>query len=302
MSPSINPLGELLEFWNTLLFIPQPSLTLCVFRLLTGLLVLSETYSWLGVYKNLLSPEGWFGYDDYERTLKKFRFSLLNYLPVTSDSIKWVLGVQFVAGLFLTAGVLPQLAAFICFVTLVSLHNRNIYVLSSGDTVYRFFCLFLIFAPSGHQLSVLYPTTFLNPDATAWPWTLILVRLFMANIYLKNVLFKLLGESWRDGNATQKVLRVSIWNRKKLPSLLDHPWFYKTTTYGTLVVETALFTLIWFEDLRLGVVAAGILFHLGLWYFLRLGFFQAAMIVGLMVFVKPEEFTYFFRWLAHLVA
>ena len=301
MSLAFISVHELLDRWNQIFFLPQSTLTLCVFRFFTGLLVLSETYSWLGTYKNLLSPGGWFGYDDFIKHQKAIRFSLLSYLPNHTYSILLLLGVQFVAGLLMALGIVPQLAAMVCFITLTSLHNRNPYVLSAGDTVYRFFCLFLIFAPTGTQLSILHPDDLLQTDTLAWPWPLVMVRLFMANIYVKNVYFKLLGEWWTQGMATQKVFDVRIWVRKRLPGWLDKGWFYKLTTYGTLLVETALFTLIWIDEFRLATVALGILFHLGLWYFLRLGFFQVAMIVGLLVFVEPEEYARFFNWISHFL-
>lgn len=288
---------QLLKAWNELFFSNSSTLTLSVLRLLTGILVLIETLTWQGRNKQLLLPDGWFGYEDYQAHLH--RFSLLNYLPPTRTSLHWVFGIQLVAGICLTLGVFSNLAALVCFVTLVSIHNRNIYVLSSGDTVYRFFCLFLVFAPFDTQLSLLNPSHLLRPEATGWPWVLMMLRLFMANIYLKNVLFKLLGPWWRDGTATQKVFGVRIWNRMELPSVLAHKWFYKLTTYGTLVIETMLFTLIWIEEFRLPVVILGMLFHVGLWIFLRFGFFQITMIFGLTVFIKPEEFERLFRWIGY---
>ena len=208
--------------------------------------------------------------------------------------------LQLIAGLFLTVGLLPNLAALICFITLISIHNRNIYVLSSGDTVYRFFCLFLIFAPLNTQFSFFEFPHLLNSKAVGWTWVLIMIRLFIANIYLKNVLFKLLGESWRDGTATDKVLHVKIWNRFFLPKALDKTWFFTLTTYYTLIVETAMFTLVWIDEFRLIVLAAGVLLHLGLWVFLRFGFFQLTMLFALTAFIKPEEFEQFFSWVSQL--
>ena len=295
MNLSFVTLNELLKIWNDTFFTEQPTLTICVFRVLTGILVLTETRNWLSVYKTLLSPDGWFGYEDYAETQRKVRFSLLNYLPATNRSVELILALQFVAAFCLTIGILPQVAALVCFITLVSIHNRNLYVLSSGDALYRFFCLFLIFAPSETQLSVIDFPNLLHPDARAYPWTLLMIRFFMANIYMKNVLFKLLGESWLNGTATQQVLNVRIWNRSTVPPWLNHTWFYKATTYGTLVIETALFTLIWIDEFRLPVLALGILFHLGLWVFLRIGFFQLAMIVGLAVFITPQEYALVFE-------
>ncbi|QJW90118.1 HTTM domain-containing protein [Spirosoma taeanense] len=293
-------IGELAEIWNRALFSEQPTLTICVFRVLTGFLVLTETRNWLSVYKPLLSVDGWFGYPEYASALKPFRFSLLNYLPATNKSVELVLLLQFIAGLCLMVGVFPQLAALLCFVTLVSIHNRNIYVLSSGDALYRFFCLLLIFAPSDTQLSLLNLPHLLNADVLAYSWTLLMIRLFMANIYMKNVLFKLLGDSWLNGTATQQVLNVRIWNRGRLPAALNHAWFYKATTYGTLVIEIALFTLVWIDEFRLPVLALGVLLHLSLWLFLRIGFFQMAMICGLGAFVTPQEYAVFFGLISRL--
>ncbi len=292
-------MAELLQGWDRLFFSEQPTLTICVVRMLAGLLVLLETWSWRKVYPQLLGPQGWFDLDSYLRHLSPTRMTLLQYLPATLRPVEMLLLLQALAGSCLVLGLAPNFAAGICFVTLVSLHNRNPYVLNSGDTVCRFFCLFLLFAPSGTQLSVLHPDALLRPEETGWPWTLVLIRLFVANVYLKNVLFKLKGEWWRDGTAVERVLRVRIWNRVQLPGFLAHRWFYRTATYGTLVIETALFTLVWIEEFRLPVLLAGVLFHLGLWYFLRIRLFQVAMIIGLAAFVEPAEYAAFFDWVGH---
>jgi hypothetical protein len=283
--------GDFLDHWNAVFFSEQPTLTICVFRILVGVLVLVDTWNWSRVYHQLLGPNGWFDTKTYNQHQRKARFSILAHLPATNRSVEGVLIVQAVAALCLALGILPQLAAAVCFFTLVSIHNRNMYALNSGDTVLRFFCLFLIFAPSGSQLSVLHLPQLLNPNARGWPWTLVMIRLFLANVYLKNVLFKLQGSWWRDGTATQKVFGVHLWIAQPLPAWLHQPWFFRLTTYGTLVVETALFSLIWMEEFRIPLVATGIVFHLGLWFFLRVRLFQIAMIAGLLSFVTPEEYA-----------
>ncbi len=297
MQPLFIDFHTLWDNWDALFFSDQSTLSICVFRVLAGSLVLLETSGWLRTYRILLSPDGWFGQEDYQKYGRPKRFSLLSYLPPTTRSVEIVLGLQVVAALCLTLGIFPQVAALVCFVTLVSIHNRNLYALNSGDTVGRFFCLFLIFAPSGSQLSILDPGHLLRPEATGWPWVIFLLRFFMANIYAKNVLFKLIGQSWRDGTATRKVLQVKLWTRGTVPAWLDRTWFYKSTTYGTLGLETALCSLIWVDPFRLPVLLAGVGFHLGLWYFLRVRLFQIAMIFGLSVFIEPAEYATFFAWL-----
>ena len=109
-----------------------------------------ESLSWFKVSGQLLSPTGWYGYEDFIGDKTK-RFTLFRILPKTDGSVKLVLTVQLFAALALMLGVIPQLMAFICFVTLISVHNRTPYVLNACDTIRRFLCFFLIFAASGQQ-------------------------------------------------------------------------------------------------------------------------------------------------------
>ena len=131
----------------------------------------------------------------------------------------------------------------------------------------------------------------------AWPVAIYLLQFFAANIYFKNVFYKLQGPSWQNGTATRLALGVKIIRNFRLPPFLDQAWFYALTTYGTLVIEAALFTLVWFDPFRIPVLIAGALLHLGIAIFLRLPLFQLSMIILLCSFIRPEEYQMLISWL-----
>lgn len=270
---------DLLNAWDAFFFRNQPTVTISIFSILTGMLMIIEACQWIFYYQKWVSTDGYFGYAVFKKNVQPIRFSLLGFLPQHKVWLLCILYLQLCSATCLMAGIYPNAAACICFITTVSIHNRNPFILDSGDVARRYFCLLLIFAPLSTQWA-----------AQGWPWPLMLIRLFVANIYAKNVLFKLYGKSWRDGSATNFVFNTRLWNRFQLPPSLQKKWMYQLTTYGTLFIETSLFTLIWIDELRPYIIIAGIIFHLLIWLMLRIGLFQLTMIAALLAFVADEEY------------
>ena len=80
-------------------------------------------------------------------------------------------------------------------------------------------------------------------------------------------------------NTTYRAWPVPRW-------LLSRP-VVMSLTYGTLVLELSLGTLIWIRELRHPLVVLGILLHLGLDYALNLQLFGCLMVICLLLFVDP---------------
>jgi hypothetical protein len=288
----------MINWWDNLFFTPQSTVTISLLRICVGLLIVIESVQWMTIYRKFLLPTGFFSYQAFKQSSAKIRFSLLSYLPANNSSVYLLIAIQCFSAVLLLIGFMPQVAACICFLTTISVHNRNPYVFDSGDVMRRYFCLFLIFAPSGYALYRIDESNPLNSELTGWPWTLVLIRIFVANIYLKNVYFKLTGKSWRNGTATKKILTAKTYNRFALPNCLKKEWFFKFSNYATLAIEFCLAILIWIDDLRLAVVLLGIIFHVTLWIFLRIGLFQATMLSGLLCFIERKEYVALFTWMS----
>lgn len=281
-------LHDVRSFLDSLLFSEVPAINICLFRVLTGVVIFVDTLMWIKDRKLLLYVDGWFSFEDFKVGFSKHRLSLFNYLPPNNQSVNIILYSQLVLSVLLILGVFSQLTAFCCFLTILSIHNRNPYCCNSGDVILRFFCLFLTLAPAGLQFSITSPY-FINFQATSWQFSLLMVQLFMATIYFKNTYYKWQGEWWVDGSATQKVLNVRNWVDFSLPDFVNNKLVHKILTYSTLILEAAMFSLIWIDEFRYPVLIGIVLLHLGMAVIMKVKLFQMIMIVGLIVFVKPGD-------------
>jgi hypothetical protein len=203
----------------------------------------------------------------------------------------------------LTIGCLTRIATITVFVILASLYHRNPYLLNSGDTYMRMLAFWLIFSPSGKMLSFdhwLACRRFAGPPkkASASPiWSLRLLQIQMCLVYAQSFFAKLSGSTWLDGTAVYYSSRLVDLHRLAIPYVFDHLWTCKLLTWGTLAIELALFTLIWWRQARYFVLAAGVIQHLVIEWHMNIPVFQWLMIVSYVLFIDGKDLT---RWLGML--
>jgi hypothetical protein len=202
--------------------------------------------------------------------------------------VHFVLLLHFAGVVGLLFGFYTRPSAALVFITLTSLHSRNVYMLNGGDTLQRLMSFLLIFSHAGGALSVDVWLAGAS-EAVADPWALRLMQVLVAILYLRTTYWKLCGTTWRAGSATYYALNLRDYRRRKLPQWLARPWFYRAATYGTLVLEGALGALLWLDPLRYPLLLAGLVLHLGLQCFMRTGFFQWTMLTALLLFIKPAD-------------
>jgi predicted DCC family thiol-disulfide oxidoreductase YuxK len=129
------------------------------------------------------------------------------------------------------------------------------------------------------------------------PWAQRLAQLQISTLYLISVLNKWPGESWRNGTAVYWALSIPDLKRFPVPLLNgDHMWLINIATYGTLAAELALAFLVWVPRLRLYVLAAGVLMHLGIEYSMNIPLFSALMIAGYVPFLTQTDLDRFVAW------
>jgi len=178
-------------------------------------------------------------------------------------------------------------SAVIVFLTLVSIHHRNTFILSSGDTLLRLFSFLAMFSSAGDALSmdalISGQRDFLMVD----PWPLRLMQLQVSIVYLRTVFWKLRGSLWWNGTAAWYPVWVETYLRNRPPRWLLTLPLIRLATWGTLVVESSLGLLIWIRELRLPLIATGLVMHLVFEVVLNLQFFGWVMIVGLLLFLPP---------------
>lgn len=268
---------------DSFFFKPQPVYNVAIMRIGLGFILL---FNWLMLVCDLPLLYGTQGIMSFETSRiygNQLRFSLFDYLVPTDSSVIVLALINLLAVLAMTVGYKTRTATFIAFLTLVSFHHRNGMILNSADSVLRIFLFLSIFTPAGGAFSMdrwLKKRNGTQSDEPVLksPWALRLIQIQFCVIYIATVLFKIRGDQWIDGTAVYVATRLDEFYRFPVP-LLNNMFFIKLATWGTLIIELALGTLVWFKDIRYWVLAGGVLFHLGIEYIMSIPVFEWAMIV-----------------------
>jgi hypothetical protein len=120
-------------------------------------------------------------------------------------------------------------------------------------------------------------------------WTQKLYRFFIALIYFQAFWSKLEDKTWLDGSAIYYVLREHEFLLFPVPWIANNLWICQALTWGTLVIECSMWSLIWFKETRYFVLVGALLLHLGIEYTMNLPVFESMMIASLVVFIPSED-------------
>ena len=245
------------EAWERFWFAPRSPAPLVLVRIAFGLLVFFWALSVLADAPTFFGPAGVLT----NPPARDGAWSLLHVWDGGAAAVVLVVLIG-IGGLCLAAGVVTRVSSLVVFAAFVSLGNRNPFVGNSGDALLRVLSLYMVFAACA-------------PRST---WPLRLVQIQVSLIYLGTVWAKLRGHNWPDGEAVAYAFRLDDLARFPAPDIGASLLVTHVLTYGTLLVEAALGTLIWVPRLRKWVLLAGVCLHLGIEYRLRVGFFSWAIL------------------------
>ena len=214
------------------------------------------------------------------------------------------------AAVLLTLGVWSRVAAFAVWACVMTLHNRTLPIHNSGDTIMQVMALYLVLSPCGAACSADRLRRILKGTEGDIPplapgWAQRLMQLQVATVYACTSLSKWFGDAdthwhlsrWRDGTAVWFPLHLPDSRRFPIPFVETYPHvMIPLLTYGTLAIETSLWTLVWFPRLRLYVLAAGVLLHLGIEYSLNIPLFSALMMASYLVFLRQSDLEHLVGW------
>ena len=276
--------------WYRLWFEPQSPAPICMFRILLAAIVFLSSLTW--------APDlfTWFGYDgivsvETMRQYEEFnRLSLLDWLPPDNRFVLSLYVLLLLSALSLMVGFKSRLSALILFICLASFHHRNLLIFHSGDTLMRVCLFLLLFGPIDRMYAI---DSRGKAPAQASPWVQNLLRFQIAIVYAHSFFSKMEGSTWWDGTAIYYALHMEDFYRFPVPLLFDNIMTVKLATWSTLVIELALWTLIWISGLRYYVLAAGVILHLGIDWSMNLPFFEDLMIASYVLFLKPEDIERF---------
>lgn len=284
--------SQLTGAWNSFWFEPKSCLTIAVYRILYGLVVLEcalqlapQLQMWYGNH-GVVSRSTQAEYLQQRPFLDLLALLPPGELPLTIFFVLFVL-----ASVFLTVGLFTRTSAFVVFLALVSLHHHNSFNLNSGDVLLRVSAFLLSFSQAGYSLSVdnwIRKRRSVEVDLRS-PWAQRLLQITLCSVYCQSFLVKIAGPMWLDGTAVYYASRLQDYQRFGIPFVFEHLWTIKALTWFTLLVELCMWTLVWIKECRYWVLLAAAIFHLGLDWTMSLSIFEHLMLVSLLLFVEPDD-------------
>ena len=280
----------LAKAWDDFFFSESDLLSLCLFRIILGIFLLLNALSiipdftvWFGVSSDSLLP--------LETSLSLydgFRINFFNWLAPTMLSA-WTIFFLYLASSFgLMIGYKTKISAIFCFVTLVSLQNRNYTILNSGDTVLRCMLFPMMFAPSNIKFSLdsfIKRKTGILLVVRKQMTFLRLLQIQFSIVYLATTFFKMKGYDWVDGTAVYYTSRLQNFQRLAIPYLFDFAIPVKMLTWMALLVEFSMGTLVWIKECRKWVLLYGLALHLFIELTMSIGSFEWVMMGCYVLFV-----------------
>jgi hypothetical protein len=226
----------------------------------------------------------------------------LNLLSgVVDDRVSLAFYILTLVLAFLTMiGLWTRVSSIALAICVVSLHHRNEAILHGGDTVIRLMCLYLALSPCGRACSVdrlrrIWKGVESSAPVRVSLWSQRLIMYNMALIYFTTTWLKRTGDLWMNGTATYYPAHLGEFGRFPYPSFVNSPAVVMVTTYGTLVLEFLLSTLVFYRPARKYVLAGGLLMHAWIEYSMNVPLFSYLMVSCYITFYDGEEVSAWFR-------
>lgn len=265
-------------------------LPMAIFRILIGFLsVVSLSFNFK-IFNDLFTENGLYPVWMSERYTEGIpRFDLL--AGVTDSRVTMVFLVLAVLAALLTmVGLFTRVASVVLFLLMVTLHHRSGDTLMAADWLLRMWVFAVAVGPSGAMLSL--DRRFFGrgkpvEEVSLWPQRL--VQFQLAVVYFMTVWLKWSGDLWREGLATYFAGYLREFERFPVPEFMYSIPVVKVTTYGTLLVELAMATLVFSKPLRKWVMIAALGMHAYIEYSMNIPLFQWIIVSAFICHFGGDE-------------
>jgi hypothetical protein len=285
------PLAE--SRWARFWHVPVRAERLALVRILLALTLLTDqSFQYLPHLAEFFGAEGVAPAGLFDRRqVRNGRWTALFFATDDMGVIYPLFGVWVAATTALLVGWQTRLMAVaVWFLTRLFI-ERNPNLTNGGDDTLQCGLFLLLFAPSGRALSVdawlrRRRGRAVGPQWTpAWPVRLFQIQLCL--IYLATGLNKLKGNLWGEGPLWERV-RTAWWDGTAIHYLLNYTnmsrWSYVQLPLPLWVTTLLSYASVWWEVLFLPLVLFrrtrgwalwfGVLFHLGIWLTVEVGWFS----------------------------
>jgi hypothetical protein len=288
---------NLLSAWDNFFFEETPTIKEGFFRIVWGLILLCYVSQDFVNINDFYSKKSIISLTS---VLQEFNYPHINVFQYFGkiDSFENYLYVILILAIFsFIIGLKTRFSLVLILISMVSFHQRNIWLLSSSEVLLRTISIYLLFSNCHKSLSL---DAYLHnkkskeaiPEVSS-SWIMKLIQIQLSVVYVWTVWQKLKGDTWFDGTALYYATRLDQFKNFPVPFLFDSIFILKILTWGTLILEFLLGTLIWIKEFRIPLIISGIIFHLFIEYSMSIPFFEYIMIALLLTHFTGEEFQTF---------
>jgi CubicO group peptidase (beta-lactamase class C family) len=249
----------------------------------------------------LFGVDGIAAYEQYSVALKNAGLGFMQYpfdYPWTVEIYLWAIII--VAFLY-SMGIGKWIMGGFLYLLILNLQIRNQMVLDGSDNVILVTLPFLILADEYQRMSYAFPASnfeksniFLHIRQSAALGFLIQICI----IYFVTGLVKSGCDVWKNGTANYYILQLDEFTGSKWNLLLvKNPFFVKSSTFLTLIFELFFPLAILFKRTKYLWLSIGVLFHVGIWVFMKIDVFPWIMIATYFVFITDKEYELFIDWI-----
>lgn len=283
--------------WDKFFFSTGPTDGLAIFRMVWMGIIF---FYWMIDFRMIDEFYGPYAVVTQEVSRSQFPDLIVNLFNLVNPTVAVAYGLFIIYGLAIISsclGLFTRKSLIIALILMTSFHQRNMWLLSSSELLMRSITFLLIFSPCGHSLSIdswlgKYFPQFARPKVWSL-WCLRLIQIQLSIVYLWTVWHKLKGEAWVNGDALYYATRLENLASFGIPFVFNSILIMKFLTWGTLLLEFSLGSLIWIENFRKPLIIMGIVFHLAIQYVMSIPFFELFMIALLINFFTPQELSHF---------
>lgn len=199
--------------------------------------------------------------------------------------------IQLAIALLFLLGFRTFWTSLLSTVLFISLMNRNQLVLFGLDDYLLWLLLWLTLLPCNRFAAI--DSLWKNKGGTNGIQGIVpfAFQMQIAFVYVFAGFPKLFGDSWVTGSALYDALRITQLTKPFGTMLLQHPSLLEVLTYGTLLIEIGIGSLLLFPFRATRLVALPILccLHLGIFKSFFLGFFPWLCIAPLLTLLPLVE-------------
>lgn len=275
-----------------------------MFRLVAGGTILIQYLINYGQRRYLYGPDGVWPYAKFALTIAQTR----NLSIYAWSSSLWYFELAFHLGVLAAflwmIGWRTRLVTPIAFVFWWSLHQRFPMLWDGGDNVMQLVFVYGLFANLGAHFSVDARRLVGRPPPA--PWLAMLHNAAMIGfgiqislVYAVAGLYKVQGETWRNGTALYYAFRGGQFVWPGVSELLyQSAWFTTVISYFTVFFQISFpFLMIMNRYTRTTAVCIGVMFHIGIALFLGLFTFSFFMLSVDLAMIDDAEYRALFRFL-----